>query len=302
MLAAARTLVQKTGGDVIAILLGHNAQGLAGDLNANKITYIDHPLLSEFTFDAYQQALTPLLQDDPPRAILFGHTSIGMDVASTLSERFRYPIISQCRSFDSANGGLKFISQICGGKILAEGVLPEPVVFVTMVPGGYKPEEGQSTQPPDVSEIPAPDLEGLRVQLRQYIEPDAEDVDISQETLLIAVGRGLQNQDDLELVEELATALGGTVCASRPIIDQGWLPITRLVGKSGKKVKPTLYLVLGISGAPEHVEGMEDSELIIAVNTDPDAPIYNIAQYGAEVDLLDLVSALTEQLEHAATT
>jgi electron transfer flavoprotein alpha subunit len=142
-------------------------------------------------------------------------------------------------------------------------------------------------------------LEGLRVTLAQYIEPEAGDVDISKEPILISVGRGIQNEDNIELAEELATALGGVVCSSRPVVDQGWLPTSRMVGKSGQSVKPKLYVAMGISGAPEHVEAITDSEMIIAINTDPNAPIFDIAQYGAEVDMTDLMEVLTELVEDA---
>ena len=116
------------------------------------------------------------------------------------------------------------------------------------------------------------------------ILPEAGDVDITQQEVLVAVGRGIQQQDNLEVAEELAAALGGAVAASRPIVDQGWLPATRQVGKSGMTVKPKCLISLGISGAPEHVEGMKDAELIIAVNTDPNAPIFDVADYGVVAD------------------
>jgi electron transfer flavoprotein alpha subunit len=147
-----------------------------------------------------------------------------------------------------------------------------------------------------VIRLAAPALEEGRIKVTDYIEPASGDVDISKEPILIAVGRGFQNQADLELAEALAEALGGAVCASRPMVDQGWLAATRLVGKSGKKVKPQLYLTLGISGAPEHVEAITDSQLVIAVNTNPAAPIFDVAHYGAAVDMYDLLPALTEQV------
>jgi electron transfer flavoprotein alpha subunit len=222
-----------------------------------------------------------------------------MDVASGLSVQLGLPLISQCQTLQADNGALKFTSQICGGKLMAEGGLPETTTLLTLIPGGFKAEAGQSTQPPPVSTVDASALDDVRVTLTQYIEPEASDVDISKEPILIAVGRGLQNQDELELAEELAEVMGGTVCASRPVVDQGWLPTTRLVGKSGKRVKSKLYLALGISGAPEHVEAIIDSDTIIAINTDPTAPIFDIAQYGAEVDMLDLLEALTERIEEA---
>jgi electron transfer flavoprotein alpha subunit len=132
--------------------------------------------------------------------------------------------------------------------------------------------------------------------------PEAGDVDISKEEILISVGRGIQNQDNLELAQELADALGGVLVASRPVVDQGWLPISRLVGKSGKKVKAKLYLALGISGAPEHIEALGDSEMILAVNTDPQAPIFNVAKFGTTVDLFDLVPALTEKIQSSKSS
>ena len=304
MLAGARDLAKEISGKVVAVLLGHNAQGLAGNpsagsgqyLAADKVIYIDHPQLAEFTSDAYQKTLTSLISKDQPRAVLFGSTSIGTDLASTLSIKLGFPIVSSCRSF-SAGG--KFVSQICGGKIMAEGEVPAPIALITMVPGGYKAEQGQSTQPAAITQVETPALDSLRVTLEKYIEPALGDVDIAKEPVLVSVGRGIQNKDNISLAEDLAKALGGTVSGSRPVIDQGWLATSRLVGKSGKHVKPKIYLALGISGAPEHAEAITDSNTIIAINTDPAAPIFNIAKYGAEIDLFDLVEVLTAQVNAA---
>ncbi len=296
MLAAARQLAQNTGGEVAAVLLGHNAQDLGKDFAADRVLYIEHAALAEFTSDAYRVALAALIQDQTPRAVLFGHSSIGMDVSSGLSAKLGYPVVSSCRSFTEDG---KYVSQICGGKIMVEGDIPSPTALITMLPGGYKAEQGKSSQAPSVTSVAAPALDGLRVTLKQYIEPEAGDVDIAKETMLVSVGRGIQNKDNIELAGELASALGGSVCASRPVVDQGWLPTTRLVGKSGKLVKPKIYLALGISGAPEHVEGMSESDVIIAVNTDPNAPIFNVAKYGTTVDMFDLLPALTDKVRQA---
>lgn len=304
MLAGARELVKGLGGNVVGVLLGHNAQGLAENpsagsgqfVAADKVLYIDHPALADFTSDAYQTVLAGLISKDQPRVVLFGSTSIGTDLASTLSIKLGLPIVSSCRSF-SADG--KFISQICGGKIMAEGTLPGPTALITMVPGGYKTEQGQSSQAPAITQVETPVLESLRVTLANYIEPVSGDVDIAKEPILVSVGRGIQNQDNIVLAEDLAKALGGAVSGSRPVIDQGWLATSRLVGKSGKHVKPKIYLALGISGAPEHAEAITDSNTIIAINTDPAAPIFNIAKYGSEIDLFDLVEVLTAQVKAA---
>jgi electron transfer flavoprotein alpha subunit len=296
MLAAARTLAQASGGQVVAVLFGKDAQKLAGNLAADKVLYADHPALAEFTSEAYQLTLAKLIAEQSPRAVLFGHTTIGADVAGGLSAKLSLPLVSSCVNFTSDG---KFVSQTCGGKIMAEGDLPSPTALVTMIPGGYKSEQGQSAQAPALESFAPPALDNLRVTLKQYVEPEAGDVDIAKESLLIAVGRGIQNKDNIELADELAAAMGAAVCASRPVVDQGWLPTSRLVGKSGKRVKPKIYLALGISGAPEHVEGMGESDVIVAVNTDPNAPIFNVAKYGTTLDLLELVPQLTEKVKQA---
>jgi len=294
MLAGAGELTKAGGGDVVAVLLGHNAKELAGNFAASKVLYLEHEALADFTSDAYQKVLADLISKDQPRAVLFGNTSIGSDLASVLSMRLGLPLVNSCRDFTDDG---KYVSQICGGKIMAEGDLPTPTALVTMVPGGYKPEQGQSGETPPVTDADVPALDALRVTLSKYIEPEAGDVDISNEQLLIAVGRGIQNQDNIELAENLAQAMGGVVCGSRPVVDQGWLKTSRLVGKSGKYVKPKIYLAMGISGAPEHVEAITASDTIIAINTDPAAPIFNIAKYGVEGDIFELVEVLTEKVK-----
>jgi electron transfer flavoprotein alpha subunit len=295
MLAAAHDLALSTGGKVVAMLLGHNAQELASNLKADQVLYADHPLLAEFNPEAYQKTLAGIIDEYKPRAVIFGHTSIGMDIVGGISAQLGLPLVSSVRTIE-ADG--KLISQICGGKIMAECELPEPTALITMVPSGYKPEFGQSPQAPSIISVSVQELDGLRIKLNQYIEPETSDVDISKESLLIAVGRGIQNQDNISLAEELAQAIGGVVCASRPVVDQGWLPTSRLVGKSGSTVKPKVYLAIGISGAPEHVEAITGSDVIIAINTDPAAPIFNIAKYGTTADLFDLVPILTETIRN----
>ncbi|MFN2188561.1 MAG: electron transfer flavoprotein subunit alpha/FixB family protein, partial [Candidatus Promineifilaceae bacterium] len=276
------------------VLLAHGGQNLANDLAADRVLYLDDPALAEFSPDAYQTALTGLLQEYSPRALLLGSTTIGADIASILSIRLDFPLVGLCRSFGS---GGSYVSQICGGKIMAEGPLPGPTALITMIPGGYKPDLGRSDTSPVIESMEIAPLGDLRVELTNYIEPEEGDVDIASESILIAVGRGIQTEDNIELADELAELLNGAVCASRPVVDQGWLPSSRLVGKSGKSVKPKLYLAMGISGAPEHVEGISESETIIAINTDPAAPIFDVAKYGAEIDMLDLMEVMIEQLE-----
>lgn len=297
MLAAANKLASQLGCNVVAVLLGHNEQHLANDLMASRVLYYDHPDLAYFASNSCQRVMSDLIQENRPRLVLFGDTSTGVEVAGPLSARLDLPLVSYCRSLSAQEQTIKFTSQICGGKLIAEGELPTPTALVTMIPGAYKAEEGRSASPVVVVHATMPLLEKAPVIFKQYIEPTTSDVDISKEAILVAIGRGIQNQDNIGLAEELAQVLNGVLCASRPVVDQGWLPTTRLVGKSGRRVHPKLYLALGISGAPEHVEAITDSELIIAVNTDPSAPIFNFSQYGAMSDLLDLLEVLTEKVK-----
>jgi electron transfer flavoprotein alpha subunit len=260
---------------------------------------VEHPALADFNPDAYTRVVAELIKEEAPRAVLLGETSIGADVAGTLSARLDLPIVSLCRKIYVEGGTLKFVSQIYGGKVLAEGDLPEPTALITMVPGDFKAETGKSATAPEIVPTAPPDLEGLKITHKQFIEPEVGDVDIAKEPILIAVGRGIQQEMNIEIAQELAEALGGELCASRPVVDQGWIATGRLVGKSGKTVKPKVYLSIGISGAPEHAEGIGDTELFIAVNTDEQAPIFDIAKYGATADLFDLIPALTEKIKEA---
>jgi len=296
MLAAARELSKGQGGTVTAILLGNKVKSLTEKLNADKVIYFEHSSLAEFSPEPYLQILKGLITKYQPRAVLFGSTSIGSDIVGPLSVQLELPLISSCKTLGEDG---KFTSQICGGKIMAEGVLSGTTILITVIPGGYKSEQGQKDQSPPVEMGDLPKFESPRVILNKYIEPETGDVDISKENILVAIGRGIQNQDNIELVEQLAKSLNGVVCASRPVIDQGWLPASRLVGKSGKYVKPKVYLAMGISGAPEHTEAITSSEMIVAVNTDPKAPIFDIAKYGIVMDHFDLIEVLTGKISQA---
>ena len=297
MLAAGRQLAGGSGGELTAVLLGSGAESLASDLGADKVVYFEDSNLTDYTPGAYLACLKDFLSSEQPRAVLLGHTSIGMEVANLLSVKTGFPLITSCLNFSTDGDTPQYTSQLYGGKIFSEGDIPGPSALLTLVPGGYKAEDGQGTAPPPVTMAAVPDLGDLKITITRYIEPDSSDVDIASEELLIAVGRGIQLEDNIEIAEELAEVLSGVVCASRPVVDQGWMPTTRLVGKSGFQVKPKVYIALGISGAPEHTEGITGSDTIIAINTDPAAPIFNIAKYGVVEDIFDLVPLLTEKIE-----
>lgn len=296
LLAAGRQLATSKNAQLVALLLGDQVENLASNLSADKVLFINHPSLKEFKQDAYLITLKEIIRSRRPEVVLLGNTSIGSDLAGAISIELGMELSSSCKYFTS---DIKIVSQICGGKIMVESEFSSDSTLITMVPGSYKPELGQSEQPPILEIVSAPSFENLQIKNINIIQPESSDIDISKEPILVSIGRGIQTQDNLELAENLASALGGVVCASRPVIDQGWLPTTRLVGKSGKHVKPKVYIAIGISGAPEHIEAITGSDTIIAINTDPKAPIFDIATYGTETDLFDLLEVLVEKIDAA---
>jgi electron transfer flavoprotein alpha subunit len=225
---------------------------------------------------------------------------MGLDQAGGLSVALGWPLCAYCRDVRLEDGTLTAVSQIYGGKLMAEALVEGEHAICALLPGSAQSGAGRVPGSPAVEALPAPDLGTPRIRFKRLIQPEAGDVDITRQPVLVSVGRGIQSQDNLPLAEELARALGGALSASRPIVDQGWLPKTRQVGKSGLAVKPKLYLALGISGAPEHIEGMRGAELIVAINTDPGAPIFDVAHYGVVADLFDVLPPLTEKITSKA--
>jgi len=187
-----------------------------------------------------------------------------------------------------------------GGKIEATVEARGEPAIVCLWPGARPADKGRADRSPSIEQTTVT-LEDSRVRLKRYIDPEPGDVDLTKQDVLVAVGRGIQSRDNIALAENLAKALGGAVAGSRPVIDQGWLPVACQVGKSGLTVKPKLYVALGISGAPEHIEGMKDSGLIVAVNSDARAPIFNIAHYGIVADVVEALPPLTAAIEAKRT-
>ncbi len=281
------------GGPTVACLLGSGARGLADGLAADQVLSVDHPGLEQFVPEAYVATLNALIAERNPRLVLIANTTVGMDVAGALSARTGRPLVAYCRDLSYEGDSLVATSQVYGGKLNAEVEVAGPAI-VSVVAGSFAPTSGRASE---IEDVTAPDLSALRTEFLARVEPETADVDITAEEILVSVGRGIGGEENIELAQDLADALGGTVSASRPVTDAGWLPKTRQVGKSGRKVKPKLYLACGISGAPEHLEGMGDAELIIAINTDEKAPIFDVAHYGTTADLFDVLPALTEALE-----
>jgi electron transfer flavoprotein alpha subunit len=295
ILGRARELANQAGGQAVALLLAADAGPLAEQLGGTTIIAIEDAGLAEFSPSAYQAVLAPLVSERSPLLVLAQNSGVGMDVAGGLSGATGLPVAAFATRIDLEDGAPVVTCQLYAGKIEARVRFRDGRGICTVVAGAYPAAAGRVAGSPQLERVAVPPTD-QRVRFRSLIRPEAGDVDITREGILVSVGRGIGEQDNIGLVEELAAALGGAVSSSRPIADSGWLPRTRQVGKSGLRVKPKLYLALGISGAPEHLEGMRDAELIVAVNTDPRAPIFGVAHYGAVADILDVVPALTKLL------
>jgi electron transfer flavoprotein alpha subunit len=296
LIAKAHELATTLGGLTEVALLGRT--DLAGQLSgADVVVAVDHPALSEYLPEAYEQTLLEVLAQRSPRLLLISNGTIGLDLAAALSVRWEAPLATCVSALEIDEGAVTATAQILGGKVLVDVELSGERGIATVLGGAFGAEAGRSSADADVVHLAPPaGLGAPRMSLRQVFEADGGDLDISSADMLVSVGRGIESQDNMEIVEELADVLRVPLSASRPVVDAGWLPKTRQVGQSGLKVKPRVYLALGISGAPEHLEGMRNAKLIIACNTDPQAPIFGVAHYGTTVDLFDLVPELVDKV------
>ena len=298
LLGKAKELAAAWGGKAEVALFG--PADLATQLGgADVVVSIDHPALADYVPEAYEAALLSVLQERSPRLLLLSNATIGLDQGASLSILWDASLAAYVSDIQAEGDAVVATCQVMGGKLSAEVELGGERAICTVVAGaspanaGQEPSAGQ-----EVLTVPAPDALGsVQTRLRNVIEPEGGDVNITDADLLVSVGRGIESQENLEMAEELADLLGATLSASRPIIDSGWLPKSRQVGKSGQKVKPKAYLAFGISGAPEHLEGMRDADLIIACNTDANAPIFDVAHLGSTEDLFELIPALADKVK-----
>lgn len=299
LLGIGREVAPQAGGRLVALLLGKDVRGLAEELGAaDVVLYVEDERLSDSVPEAYRRVLAGLIREKNPKLTLLPTSSLGMDLGGALSVDLNLPLIAFCKQLAVQDGSIVATCELYGGRAVVEAEIPEGPGLALVLPGACPADKGRSERAPAVEEVkPSVDLAEVRVRFKGLIEPPPGDVDITRQEILVSVGRGVQRQENLPVLQELADALGGVLSSSRPVVDQQWLPATRQVGKSGMTVKPRLYLAVGISGAPEHVEGMRDSELIVAINSDARAPIFNVAHYGAVADLFEVVPKLAEAVK-----
>jgi len=296
LLGKGRELANAMGGELGVVVLGSGATGAPFGV-ADTVYAVENAGLGNYAAPNWEAGVAAAIKVAEPKVVLLSTGTVGIDLGGSLAATFGAPLASYVIDLSWEESHVVATSQLYGGKLLAEVELAAPMVLLTVIPGSFPADAGRSGGSPRVETVEIG--EGLNGANRGVAvkEPESTGVDITATPLLVSVGRGIGSEANMEVVMELAEVLKVPLSASRPIIDQGWLPKPHQVGKSGKKVTPTIYLALGISGAPEHLEGMRSSEMIIACNTDPKAPIFEVAHYGTTADLFDLVPALVERLE-----
>jgi electron transfer flavoprotein alpha subunit len=301
MLTKATEIAQKTNTETTAIILGKDTKQKAQQLTeyAQKIITIEDPKLENFNSDTYTHALSTLIKEHKPLLTLIGHTSYGIDLAPSLAATLNMPLATDIidLAFEE-NNTFTVTRQMHGGKVNAKTTAHKAEGYMATVrQAAFTAQKPATPLNAQIIETPTPlTEEPTTKRFITYVQPPPGGVDITAADKLVGIGRGIKDQANMPIIEDLAKTLGAVLACSRPVVDKGWLPNDRQVGSSGKTVKPKLYIALGISGAFQHVLGMKGSDLIIAVNKDPNAPIFNFSDYGIIEDLFKIVPALKSKL------
>lgn len=303
-LAAAQQIAQQTKGTISGVVIGKGVATLADELagyQLDDVILIEHDLLAEYTPDGYCGALRQAIENAKPDLVLLPHTYQVRDFAPKLAASMQKGMIGDCIAYRHENGKLIFVRQMFQGRTAADVVFTgEPPWIVSFQAGTFRGDTA-AKRASGKAQVKAASVdlksEQIRTKPLELFREAKQAVDLTQAPILVSVGRGIKAPENIPMAEKLAKLLGGEISASRPICDEGWLPMDRQIGSSGQTVVPKLYLALGISGAIQHVVGMKGSRTIAAINKDANAPIFEIADYGIVGDLFEIVPALIEELE-----
>jgi electron transfer flavoprotein alpha subunit len=303
-IAAAQQVAQ--GAPVSVVVPGADVAGPAGELSAaavHEVVRLEHPALETYTADGYVQALAAWVTAIAPSLVLLPHTYQTRDFAPALAARLDRALVTDVQAIKGSGGAVAFARPMFQGKLTADVVPQGPAPhFASVQLGAFRADaavRGASAAPVRV-EPAAVEPDRIRQRPDPPFQEARQAVDLSQAERIVAVGRGIKAQEHLALAQALAEALGAEVAASRPICDAGWLPMERQIGSSGQTVAPKLYVAIGVSGAIQHVVGMKGARTIVAINKDPEAPIFEVADYGVVGDLFEIVPALTAALKQGA--
>lgn len=300
MLTAALPVAKDLGGEVNVLLLGSDTGVMADQIASYgvKVLKVDDPFFAAFNADQYQKALSSLIDDLKPTLVMLPHTAQGVDLAPALAVEKDLPFVSDIIGLSVEGSAFKVLHQLYSGKVNAViAFKPAETYLVTVREAAFE-APATAAGAGSIEQIASPLQEALDYRrFTGYLEAEVGDVDITQSEILVGLGRGLRESSNLPVVEELASLIKADLCGSRAAVDAGWLPDDRQVGTSGKTVKPKLYITLGISGAFQHVAGMKGAKTVVAVNKDPEAPIFAVADYAVVDDLLKVVPKLTEKIK-----
>ncbi len=300
-IAAGQALGRELGQSVMAVVVGSGGNNLAADIAAydvGKVIYAENEKLKDYTPDGYTDAMEKVVRAVDPQFVVMPHTYLVRDYAPKLAARFGKGMISDCIRANVSDGRVTFSRRIFLGKIDADVVAAgEPPTFATFQSGAYRGDQAAKGSAAAEVETMQVEVGEVRMKPEPPFQEVKQAVDLTKADVIVAIGRGIKSKENIALAEQLAQALGGDIAASRPICDAEWLPIDRQIGSSGQTVAPKLYIALGISGAIQHLVGMKNSQTIVAVNKDPEAPIFDIADYGIVGDLFEVVPVLTEEIK-----
>lgn len=303
-LAAGQQLARELDSPLYAVAArGGGGLSAAASKRLDGVITLESEMLAEYSADAWCIALRAAIGKLSPALVLFPHTYQVRDFGPKLAASLDRPFVSDAVGVRIEDGQLVFVRQVYQGKLHADVTLSgEPPFFASLQSGSFRADHLQdAAQPAPIETLPVEiDPTRLRTRPEPAFQELKGEVDLSSAGIIVAVGRGIKSEENIELARELAASLGGELAASRPICDNGWLPLERQIGSSGQTVSPKLYLALGISGAIQHVVGMKGSKTIVAINRDPNAPIFEIADYGIAGDLFEIVPALVKVLRSSA--
>ena len=300
MLFKANELSQTLSHTLTAIMIGAGDEAFMDELTkrADRVIAVEAEQLRSFNADLQKEVLHRLIEEHRPFLTLMGHTPWGMDLAPCLSIKSGLPLATDCVDIRVEDGRPIVIRQIYSGKLFSRVAFKESEGYlITVRPGAFPPDEIADRNGELVKKGIPGDLPEARKQFMEFVDAGAGEIDIGQAELLVSIGRGIGEQENIEEIKELAELMGGVISCSRPVVDKNWLPKYHQVVTSGKSVKPKVYLALGISGAFQHVAGISGAGTVIAINKDPKAPIFRVADYGVVDDLFKISNALKEKLK-----
>lgn len=298
MLAGAAGIAQQMGVETVAVLLGSDVWSFAETVAAHcdRVLYINSDLYKDYNSAEYQRALVWLISQYKPALVLAGHTGQGVDLLPALAVEIKSPLLTDVIAMEYSDQEVKVTRQFYQGKVNAEYAFKGEMPYLMTIREACF-EISTASQAGKIESIEAPFTDSIsNRKFVEYIEAEAGDTDITKASVLVAVGRGIKEEKNLAMIEELAAALNAEICGSRVAVDSGWLKFERQVGISGKIVKPKLYIAIGISGAFQHLAGIKGAKTIVAINKDPNAPIFTVADYAVIDDLFKVVPKLTEKI------